>query len=46
MRRRKWDQHVTRIDTERLVKISKENVPAGRRSPERSERKWSDYIPG
>ena len=32
-RRREWDQYVTRIDTERLVKISRENIPVGRRSP-------------
>ena len=29
-RRREWDEHVTRIDAERLVKISKDNIPVGR----------------
>ena len=29
-RRREWDQHVTRLDAERLFKISRENIPAGR----------------
>ena len=25
---RKWDEHVTRIDAERLIKISRDNYPA------------------
>ena len=29
-RRREWDQHVTKMDAERLVKISKDNIPVGR----------------
>ena len=34
-RRREWDQHVTRMDAEKLVKISRDNVrvPVGRKSP-------------
>ena len=31
-RRREWDQHVTRMDAEKLVKISRDNIPVGRRS--------------
>ena len=31
-RRRKRDQHVTRMDAERLVKISRANISVGRRS--------------
>ena len=42
--RREWDQHVTRMIAERLVKISRDNIPAGRRSPERPKRRWSDLI--
>ena len=34
-RRRKWDEHVRRMDADILVKISKENIPAGKRSPGR-----------
>ena len=34
-RRTEWDEHVTRMDAERLVKISRDNIPAGRRSPGR-----------
>ena len=33
--RREWDEHITRMDTEGLVKISRDNIPAGRRSPGR-----------
>ena len=29
-RRREWDQNVTRMDAERFVKISRDNVPVGR----------------
>ena len=43
-RRRERDKHVTRIDAEKLVKISMENIPAGR-SPGRPKRKWSNLIP-
>ena len=34
-RRREWDQHVTRMDAEKSVKISWDNTPVGRRSPGR-----------
>ena len=43
-RRRKWDEHVTRMDAERLFKISGDNIPAGRRSPGLPKRRWSDLI--
>ena len=26
-RKREWDQHVTRMDAERLVQISRDNIP-------------------
>ena len=29
-RRREWDQHVTRMDAERLVKTSMDIIPVGR----------------
>ena len=35
-RRREWDAHVTRMDAERLVKISRDNIPVGR-SPGRQK---------
>ena len=28
--RREWDEHVTRMDAERLVKITRNSIPAGR----------------
>ena len=28
-RRREWDEHVARMDAERLGKISSDNIPAG-----------------
>ena len=40
-RRREWDEHVTRMDGYRLVKISRDNIPAGRR---RLRVRWSDII--
>ena len=30
------------MGAERLVKISRDNIPAGRRSPGRPKRRWSD----
>ena len=44
-RRRECDEHVTRMDAERLVKISRDNIPDGR-SPGRPKRRWSDLMPG
>ena len=38
-RRREWDEHVTRMDAERLVKISRDSIPTGRRSPGRPKRR-------
>ena len=29
-KRREWDQHVTRMGPERLVKTSRDNIPVGR----------------
>ena len=43
--RRGCDEYVRRIDAERLIKISRDNLPAGRRSPGRQKRRWSDLIP-
>jgi hypothetical protein len=33
------------MDAEGLVKISRENISAGRRSPRNQKRRWSDSIP-
>jgi hypothetical protein len=32
-RRREWDEHVRTMDAERLAKISRDNIPTGKRSP-------------
>ena len=33
-----------RMDTERLVKISRDNIPVGRKSPGSPKRRWSELI--
>ena len=43
--RREWDQHVTRMDAERIVKISRDKIPFGKSSG-RPKRRWSDLIIG
>ena len=43
-RRKESDEHVTRMDAERLIKISRDNIPAGRSSG-RLKRGLSDLIP-
>ena len=37
-RRREWDQNVTGMDAERLVKILRDNIPTGKRSPRRPKK--------
>ena len=44
-RRREWEEHVMGMDAERLFKISRDNIPAGRRFPGGPKIKWSDLIP-
>ena len=34
------------MDAEIFVKIIRDNIPAGKRSPGRPKRRWSDLIPG
>ena len=43
-RKRECDEHVTRMDVERLVKIPRDNIPVGKRSPGSPKRRWSDLI--
>ena len=38
-KRTEWDKHVTRIHAERVVKISRDNIAAGKRSPGRPKKK-------
>jgi hypothetical protein len=42
-RRREWEEHVTRMNAERLIKISRDNIPVGR-CPGRPKRRWSYLI--
>ena len=35
-RRREWDEYATRMDADRIVKISSDNIPAGTGSPDPS----------
>ena len=44
-RRRERNEHVTRMDAERLVKISRDNIPVGG-SQKHLKRRWSGLIPG
>ena len=37
-RRREWEVHVTRMAAERFVKIKRNSIPAGRRSPGRPKK--------
>ena len=41
--RREWDEHVTRMEAEKLVKIWRDIIPAGI-SPRRPKRRWSNLI--
>ena len=43
-RRREWDEHVTRMNVDRLVKISRDNIPARRSSPGGPKGRLSDLI--
>ena len=39
-----WNEHVTRMDAERLVKLLRDNIPIERRSPGGPKRRRSDLI--
>ena len=42
--RREWDQHVTRMGAERLVKISRDDILVGRIFPGHPKRRQTDLI--
>jgi hypothetical protein len=44
-RRRKWEERVTIMDAERLVRSLRDTIPAGRRSPGRQKGRLSDLLP-
>ena len=45
-RRREWDENVMRMNAEKFVKTSGDNIPGERSTPRRSKRRRSDLIPG
>ena len=44
-RRREWDEHLPRMDAERLVKTSRDNIPAGEKISRTSEKKMERLNP-
>ena len=44
-RRREWAEHITRMNAERLVKISRDNISLRERSPEISKRRMERLNP-
>jgi hypothetical protein len=44
--RKSYYEHIIRMDSERLIKISRYNILAGESSPRRPKIRWSDFIPG
>lgn len=40
LRRKEWDTHVSRADSIRQIKISRDYRPMGKRSIGRSQKKW------
>jgi hypothetical protein len=39
-----WDEPIARMDAERLVKMSRDDIPIGKRSPGLLKRSWADLI--
>ena len=40
-RRKGWNEHVSRADENRLIKIVRDNIPKGRRDPGRQQKRWA-----
>ncbi|XP_045466625.1 uncharacterized protein LOC123675320 [Harmonia axyridis] len=45
-RRKEWDEHISRMDEGRVVKIARDRSPRGRRSLGRPRKRWSDGLRG
>jgi hypothetical protein len=43
-RTREWDEYITRMDAERLVKMPRDNIPAGKKISRIFTRRLSDLI--
>lgn len=44
MRRIKWNEHIDRMTTDRIVKIARDQLPNGRRSIGRPPKRWRDNL--
>ena len=44
-RKKKWNEHIDLMTEERIVKITKNKLPAERRSTGRLRKKWRDNLP-
>ncbi|XP_057666772.1 uncharacterized protein LOC130900278 [Diorhabda carinulata] len=40
-RKKEWNEHISRMDNNRLVKIARDKSPLGRRSTDRPRKRWS-----
>ena len=43
--RKKWNEHIDRMTEERIVKITRDKLPAGHRSIGRPTKRWRDNLP-
>jgi hypothetical protein len=41
-RREEWDNHVSRMTEDRIVRVARDNIPKGRSSPGRPKKLWPD----
>ena len=44
-RKKKWNEHIDRMTEERIVKITRDKLPAGHRSIGRPRKRWRDNLP-
>ena len=44
-RKKKWNEHIDRMTEERIVKITRDKLPAGHRSTGRPRKRWRDNLP-
>lgn len=43
-RKKEWNNHINRMDNNRIVRIARDNSPIGRRSVGRPKRRWKDNL--
>lgn len=44
IRRQQWNEHVSRMEEDRIARIARDNYPSGRRSPGRPLSRWRDTL--